>query len=106
MTTTYHKPVLLEESIDALEIRPDGTYVDVTFGGGGQGFYSLFASNSHGFSVINCNDKSEARSGRRCDLGCDCRGRLELELSNKKSLNCYSVATALRIIHNGVSAVE
>jgi 16S rRNA (cytosine1402-N4)-methyltransferase len=35
MTTTYHKPVLLEESIDALEIRPDGTYVDVTFGGGG-----------------------------------------------------------------------
>src|SRR4051812_19230951 len=35
MTKTYHKPVLLEESIDALEIKSDGTYVDVTFGGGG-----------------------------------------------------------------------
>ncbi len=33
--TTYHVPVLLTESVDALDIRPDGTYVDVTFGGGG-----------------------------------------------------------------------
>ena len=32
---TYHVPVLLKESVDAMNIRPDGTYVDVTFGGGG-----------------------------------------------------------------------
>ena len=32
---TYHVPVLLQESIDGLAIKPDGTYVDVTFGGGG-----------------------------------------------------------------------
>lgn len=31
----YHVPVLLEQSIDGLNIRPEGTYVDVTFGGGG-----------------------------------------------------------------------
>lgn len=31
----YHIPVLLNESIDALNIKPDGVYVDVTFGGGG-----------------------------------------------------------------------
>jgi 16S rRNA (cytosine1402-N4)-methyltransferase len=31
----YHKPVLLKESIDGLNIRHDGTYVDLTFGGGG-----------------------------------------------------------------------
>ncbi|WP_439881947.1 16S rRNA (cytosine(1402)-N(4))-methyltransferase RsmH [Pontibacter sp. MBLB2868] len=31
----YHRPVLFEESVDALAIKPDGVYVDVTFGGGG-----------------------------------------------------------------------
>jgi len=31
----YHNPVLLKESVDALVIKPDGIYVDVTFGGGG-----------------------------------------------------------------------
>ena len=30
-----HKSVLLEESIDALRIKPDGIYVDGTLGGGG-----------------------------------------------------------------------
>jgi len=31
----YHIPALLKESIDGLNIQPDGIYVDVTFGGGG-----------------------------------------------------------------------
>ena len=33
--TTYHEPVMLSECLDALNIQPDGVYVDVTFGGGG-----------------------------------------------------------------------
>jgi 16S rRNA (cytosine1402-N4)-methyltransferase len=32
---TYHVSVLLKESVDGLDIQPDGIYVDVTFGGGG-----------------------------------------------------------------------
>jgi 16S rRNA (cytosine1402-N4)-methyltransferase len=32
---SYHDPVLLFESVDGLKIKPDGIYVDVTFGGGG-----------------------------------------------------------------------
>jgi 16S rRNA C1402 N4-methylase RsmH len=31
----YHIPVLLQESVEALQIQPDGIYVDATFGGGG-----------------------------------------------------------------------
>jgi 16S rRNA (cytosine1402-N4)-methyltransferase len=31
----YHKPVLLTETVDGLNVKPDGIYVDVTFGGGG-----------------------------------------------------------------------
>ncbi|HUW92653.1 MAG TPA: 16S rRNA (cytosine(1402)-N(4))-methyltransferase, partial [Bacteroidales bacterium] len=33
--TAYHLPALLDESIAGLNLRPDGVYVDVTFGGGG-----------------------------------------------------------------------
>ena len=34
-TMEYHNPVLLQTSVDGLNIKPDGIYVDVTFGGGG-----------------------------------------------------------------------
>lgn len=33
--TDYHNPVMLQECIEGLNIKPDGVYVDVTFGGGG-----------------------------------------------------------------------
>ncbi|MBQ8702191.1 MAG: 16S rRNA (cytosine(1402)-N(4))-methyltransferase RsmH [Prevotella sp.] len=45
---TYHVPVLLKESIDGLNINPDGVYVDVTFGGGGHSREILSRLSSRG----------------------------------------------------------
>lgn len=41
MESIYHIPVLLRESVDGLDIQPDGVYVDVTFGGGGHSWEIL-----------------------------------------------------------------
>ena len=35
MSMDYHNPVLLKEAVDGLDIKNNGVYVDVTFGGGG-----------------------------------------------------------------------
>ena len=49
---TYHVPVLLKESVDGLDIQPDGIYVDVTFGGGGHSSEILarLGKNGHLYS--------------------------------------------------------
>ena len=44
----YHNPVLLTETVDGLNIRPDGVYVDVTFGGGGHSREILKRLNENG----------------------------------------------------------
>ena len=44
----YHNPVLLKESIDGLNIKPNGIYVDVTFGGGGHSKEILSRLNKSG----------------------------------------------------------
>lgn len=35
MSYDYHTPVMLQETVEGLDIKPDGVYVDLTFGGGG-----------------------------------------------------------------------
>ena len=45
---TYHVPVLLHESIEGMHIQPGGTYVDVTFGGGGHSKGILSAMDATG----------------------------------------------------------
>ena len=48
----YHVPVLLKESVDGLNIKPGGIYVDVTFGGGGHSreILSRIGNKGHLFS--------------------------------------------------------
>jgi 16S rRNA (cytosine1402-N4)-methyltransferase len=55
---TYHVPVLLQESIDGLDIKPDGVYVDVTFGGGGHSreILNRLEENGHLYSFDQDED--------------------------------------------------
>jgi 16S rRNA (cytosine1402-N4)-methyltransferase len=48
MKMEYHNPVLLKESVDGLNINPDGIYIDVTFGGGGHSREILSRLSSKG----------------------------------------------------------
>lgn len=48
MIMEYHKPVLLKKSVEGLEIKPNGVYVDVTFGGGGHSAEILKQLNDEG----------------------------------------------------------
>ena len=55
---TYHVPVLLQESVDGLDIKPNGIYVDVTFGGGGHSreILSRIGENGHLYSFDQDED--------------------------------------------------
>jgi len=48
MTIHYHNPVLLHPSLEGLNIKPDGIYVDATFGGGGHSRALLDQLNENG----------------------------------------------------------
>jgi len=58
----YHLPVLLQEAIEHLQIRPDGTYVDATFGGGGHSRAILAQLNEHGRLLVFDQDEDAYRN--------------------------------------------
>ena len=62
----YHVPVLLQEVIDGLSIRPDGVYVDCTFGGGGHSLEILKHLNADGRMVVFDQD-ADARKNVPAD---------------------------------------
>ena len=53
----YHKPALLHESIDGLNIKPKGSYVDLTFGGGGHSLEVLKKLGKNGRLVVFDQDQ-------------------------------------------------
>ncbi len=58
----YHTPVMLNECIEALNIKPDGTYVDVTFGGGGHSREILKHLNDYGKLLAFDQDADAAKN--------------------------------------------
>ncbi|HZY36716.1 MAG TPA: 16S rRNA (cytosine(1402)-N(4))-methyltransferase RsmH [Mucilaginibacter sp.] len=56
----YHTPVMLQECIEGLAIRPEGTYVDVTFGGGGHSREILSHLNKYG-KLLAFDQDADAR---------------------------------------------
>lgn len=61
----YHQSVLLSQSVDLLEIDPSGTYVDVTFGGGGHSREILSRLSSRGRLVAFDQDSDALANAPR-----------------------------------------
>jgi len=59
-----HRPVLLEEAVEALAVRPDGTYVDATFGRGGHSRAVLARLGPRGRLVGLDRDASAVAAGK------------------------------------------
>jgi 16S rRNA (cytosine1402-N4)-methyltransferase len=67
--SAYHRPVMLDECIGALQLQPDGVYVDATFGGGG-----------HSLEILK-----HLESGRLIGFDQDEDARIEAEKINSRS---------------------
>ncbi|MBL7766029.1 MAG: 16S rRNA (cytosine(1402)-N(4))-methyltransferase RsmH [Chitinophagaceae bacterium] len=61
-STFYHQAVLLHECIEQLDIRPDGVYLDATFGGGGHSKAILSRLNEKGRLIVFDQDEDARRN--------------------------------------------
>ena len=61
-STGYHVPVLLHETIEGLAVKPDGIYVDCTFGGGGHSAAILAQLNENGKLYVFDQDGDAAKN--------------------------------------------
>lgn len=93
MTETYHIPALLPEALEALDIRPDGTYVDVTYGGGGHSRAILERLGPDGRLLSFDQDEEAAARAPRDD------SRFTMVLSNFRFLRNW-------LRYHGVDSVD
>ncbi len=61
---SYHKPVMLKECLEGLAIKPDGVYVDVTFGGGGHS-RAINAKLTQGGHLLAFDQDSDAQENAK-----------------------------------------
>ena len=103
---TYHVPVLLKESVDGLDIQPDGIYVDVTFGGGGHSkeILSRLGKKGHLYSfdqdadaeknIVDDDRFTFVRSNFRYT---SCRRASILSIAGSETPSPYSVGQSLLV---------
>ena len=84
---TYHVPVLLNESIEGLNIHPNGVYVDVTFGGGGHS-REILSRLKEGCSLYSFDQDADAELNiSKMGLSNDQTDRFTFVRSNFRYLN-------------------
>ncbi len=82
-SSKYHEPVLLNESVDGLNINPDGVYVDLTFGNGGHSNEILKKMSSEGKLIVFDQDEDAEKNKKIVD------NRLIFVRQNFKYLTAY-----------------
>ena len=63
----FHTPVLLAESLNGLNIKPNGVYVDATFGGGGHSS-AIMDKLIDGYLIVFDQDQSAVKNTIKSDL--------------------------------------
>ena len=81
-----HKPVLLEECIEFLNIRPDGIYVDGTLGGGGHSSEIIRNLGSDGVFIGIDQDKNAIEAAKRKFSSLDIRAKVIIEHTNFENI--------------------
>jgi len=93
----YHAPVLLRESVTALAVRPDGTYLDGTVGGGGH-VRAILAELGAGGTVVGIDRDAEAIEHTRSTLGSP-SARVILEHARFSAFECV-------LANHGIEALD
>ena len=116
---TYHNPVMLQECLEGLQIKPDGVYVDVTFGGGGhsqailQQLQSghLIAFDQDADAAINADElsKAVAKEGNKAKVAGEADASAEASAKAERSFtfiesNFRNLKRYLRL--HGVAEVD
>ena len=89
MTNDYHIPVMLEEALQGLALRADGTYVDVTFGGGGHSRAILGKLGSQGHLYAFDQDEDAARRVESGEWGVESDARFTFINENFRYLKNF-----------------